>query len=507
MTVDEMPDNPLAEGLGEERRAPPGVLIVFGASGDLTSRKLMPALERLSRRRLLPPALSVVGIARTEMSDDDFRKRMVDAVPDAGPAWADLVKHFRYVAGEYAHPDTFDALKKVLRELDESRGTAGNRTYYLATVPGVFEEVVAAIGEHGLNRGDDPHAAVRIVIEKPFGRDLATAVQLDEAIHKVFEESQVYRIDHYLGKETVQNVLALRFANAIFEPIWNRRYVDHVQITVAECLGVEHRGSFYETAGALRDIVQNHVMQVLSLMLMEPPATIDAQGIRDEKVKALRAVVIPTHDEVLTDVVRAQYDEGWCEGRTVAGYRQEDGVDANSRTETYLAMKLRVDNWRWAGVPVYVRTGKRLPKRLTEVALQFHNVPHLPFRASESQGLHPNALVLRIQPDDGITLRFGAKVPGQAFEVRDVLMDFSYGAAFLEESPDAYERLLLDAMVGDPTLFIRSDEVQQAWRIVDPLIQVWQDRDAPLARYPAGSWGPRQADQLLEREGRRWRTP
>jgi glucose-6-phosphate 1-dehydrogenase len=449
----------------------------------------------------------VVGIARTEMSDDDFRKRMLDAVPDAGPAWADLARHFRYVAGEYAHPDTFAALKTVLGELDESRGTAGNRTYYLATVPGVFEEVVSAIGEHGLNRSDDPNAAVRIVIEKPFGRDLASAAQLDEAIHKVFDESQVYRIDHYLGKETVQNVLALRFANAIFEPIWNRRYVDHVQITVAECLGVEHRGSFYETAGALRDIVQNHVMQVLSLMLMEPPATIDAQGIRDEKVKALRAVVIPTRDEVLTDVVRAQYDEGWSEGRKVAGYRQEEGVDPDSRTETYLAMKLRVDNWRWAGVPVYIRTGKRLPKRLTEVALQFHDVPHLPFRASESQGLHPNALVLRIQPDDGITLRFGAKVPGQAFEVRDVLMDFSYGAAFLEEPPDAYERLLLDAMVGDPTLFIRSDEVQQAWRIVDPLLQFWQDGDAPLARYPAGTWGPRQADQLLEREGRRWRTP
>jgi glucose-6-phosphate 1-dehydrogenase len=507
VAVDAPTVNPLTEGTERERRAPPGVLVVFGASGDLTARKLMPAVERLSRRRLLPPAFSVVGIARTEMSDEDFRKRMVEAVADAGPGWSELTKHFRYIAGEYAHPDTFDKLKEVLADLDRERGTAGNRTYYLATVPSVFEDVADAIGKHGLAQGSDPEAAVRLVIEKPFGRDLASARRLDAVLHRNFGEDQIYRIDHYLGKETVQNVLALRFANAIFEPIWNRRYVDHVQITVAEALGVEHRGSFYETAGALRDIVQNHVLQVLSLTLMEPPATIDAQGIRDEKVKALRAVDIPTVDEVLADVVRAQYDSGWADGRKVPGYREEEGVDPDSQTETYLAMSLRVDNWRWAGVPVHVRTGKRLPKRVTEVALQFHDVPHLPFAVKESQGLHPNALVLRIQPDEGITLRFGAKVPGQAFEVRDVLMDFSYGAAFIEEPPDAYERLLLDAMVGDPTLFIRTDEVEQAWRIVEPLLEAWEDRDAPLARYEAGTWGPRQADRLLEREGRRWRRP
>jgi glucose-6-phosphate 1-dehydrogenase len=499
--------NPLAEGLDKQRRAPPGILVVFGASGDLTTRKLMPALERLNHRRLLPSAFAVVGIARTEMSDDDFRKAMTEAIPEAGAAWKELVKGFRYVSGEYAHPDTFDALKKVLDEIDAERGTGGNRTYYLATVPSLFAEVAQALGDHGLNRGPHEEATVRIIIEKPYGRDLASARALDAAVHAAFDESQVYRIDHYLGKETVQNVLALRFANAIFEPIWNRRYVDHVQITVAESLGVGHRGGFYETAGALRDIVQNHVMQVLSLTLMEPPATVDAQGIRDEKVKALRAVAIQTPDEVVINAVRAQYGPGWSEGQEVVGYRQEEGVAPDSRTETYVALKLVIDNWRWAGVPVYIRTGKRLPKRLTEVALQFHTVPHLPFEASEARGLHPNAMVLRIQPDEGISLRFGAKVPGQAFQVRDVLMDFSYGAAFLEEPPDAYERLLLDAMVGDPTLFIRTDEVEQAWRIVDPILEAWADPDVPMATYPAGTWGPKEADGLLEREGRRWRTP
>ena len=499
--------NPLAVGLGQGRRAPPCVLVVFGASGDLTARKLMPAVASLSRRRLLPSACAVVGVARSQLSDDDFRAKLMEAVPDGGPAWAELVRGFRYVSGDYGGADTMDRLKTVLAEVDADRGTRGNHLFYLATVPSVFEPVAAALGAAGLNRPTDAGGFVRLVIEKPFGRDLASARHLDEALHRTFDEAQIYRIDHYLGKETVQNVLALRFANAIFEPIWDRRYVDHVQITVAEALGVEHRGGFYETAGALRDIVQNHVMQVLSLTLMEPPATIDAQGIRDEKVKALRAVKLLSIDDVAANVVRAQYEAGWSEGIPVPGYREEEDVAPDSRTETYVAMKLEVDNWRWAGVPIFVRTGKRLPKRVTEVALQFQRVPHLPFRAHESRDLHPNALVLRIQPDEGISLRFGAKVPGQAFEVRDVLMDFSYGAAFLEEPPDAYERLLLDAMIGDPTLFIRSDEVIQAWCIVDPILTAWAVHDAPLARYPSGTWGPKQADQLLAREGRRWRTP
>jgi glucose-6-phosphate 1-dehydrogenase len=506
LAASSLASNSLAEGLDTVRRAPPGVLVVFGASGDLTHRKLLPALERLSRRRLLPAAFAVVGVARTEMSDDGFRDMVAEAVPDAGPGWGEITKHSAYVAGEYSHPDTFNELKARLEQIEDALGAGVNRTYYLATVPAVFGEVVRALGKVGLNE-PEPGGSARLVIEKPFGRDRATARELDATLHEVFAEDQIYRIDHYLGKETVQNVLALRFANAIFEPLWSRNYIDHVQITVAETVGVEKRGNFYETAGAMRDIVQNHVMQVLSLTLMEPPGSIDPRGIRDEKVKALRSVVIPKVGQVANIAVRAQYDSGWVEGNAVPGYRQEEGVSPQSQTETYVALKLSVDNWRWAGVPIYVRTGKRLPKRVTEVALQFKAVPHLAFPRDAARGLNPNALVMRIQPDEGVTLRFGAKVPGQAFMVRDVLMDFSYGAAFLEEPPDAYERLLLDAMVGDPTLFIRSDEVDTAWGIVQPLLDAWGNDGAPLAGYASGSWGPRQAEILVERDGRQWRAP
>jgi len=504
----DLPSNPLAEGLDKVRTAPPGILVVMGASGDLTSRKLLPALERLSRRRLLPQAFAVIGVARTPMDDEGFRQLMIKAVPDAGPAWSEIVKHSRYVAGDYVDRATFVRLKSTLEDLETEIGSPGNRTFYLATVPAVFEEVAAGLGEAGLSKPPSDQSAARLVIEKPFGRDLESARHLDAALHRVFDETQIYRIDHYLGKETLLNVLALRFANAIFEPLWSRNYIDHVQITVAETLGVEKRGGFYETAGALRDIVQNHVMQVLALTLMEPPARIDENGIRDEKVKALRAVVIPTPDQVLADVVRAQYDSGWSEGVAVPAYRQEPDVDPHSETETYMAMKLYVDNWRWAGVPFYIRTGKRLPKRVTEVALQFQRVPHLAFTAAQAEGLQPNALVVRIQPDEGVALRFAAKVPGQSFRVRDVLMDMSYGTSFLEETPDAYERLLLEAMLGDQTLFIRSDEVDQAWQIVDPILETWHGgRSVPLAGYAAGTWGPKQADQLIERDGRQWRTP
>jgi glucose-6-phosphate 1-dehydrogenase len=347
----------------------------------------------------------------------------------------------------------------------------------------------------------------RVVIEKPFGRDLKSAIELDDVCHRHFEEEQIYRIDHYLGKETVQNVLALRFANAIFEPIWNRRYVDHVQITVAEQLGVEERAGFYETAGALRDIVQNHLLQVLTLTAMEPPGMVDATGIRDEKVKVLRAVEPMDFGQVADHVVRGQYTAGSIDGQPVPGYREEPGVATDSETETFVAMRLSVDNWRWAGVPFYLRTGKRLPVRATEVVLRFHSVPHLPFQAVEARGLQPNSLVLRIQPDEGITLEFGAKVPGQGFVLRSVAMDFCYDTAFTEKPHDGYERLLLDALVGDPTLFIRSDETRAAWRICDPVLAAWEEGVEPVSPYASGSWGPHEADRLLVRDGRWWRQP
>ena len=490
------------------RIAPPGVLVVFGASGDLTTRKLMPAMAGLAQKHLLPDNFSVVGIARTEMSDDEFQQKMHDAVPDGGPDWDALTKRMRYVAGDYDKSETFDKLKRVLKELDDQHNVGPNRTFYLSIPPTLFERVIGAVGEFGLNEPPHPDGYVRVVIEKPYGRDLESARELDACMHRTFREEQVYRIDHYLGKETVQNVLALRFSNAIFEPIWNRQFVESIQITVAEALGVGHRGGFYESAGALRDIVQNHVLQVLSLTLMEPPVSMDPQGIRDEKVKALKAIQILSPDEVVNEVVRAQYVAGEVEGEgQVPGYREEDDVDPNSHVETYVAMRLFADNWRWANVPIYIRTGKRLKRRSTEVVLRFCRVPHLPFVASQARGLHQNELIVRIQPDEGINLNFGAKVPGQSFEVRSVSMDFSYDETFTEKSGDGYERLLLDVLVGDPTLFIRTDEVEQAWRIVDPLLEAWKDPNLSLAKYAAGSWGPREADRLLQRDGHAWHEP
>ena len=479
--------------------------MVFGASGDLTARKLLPALAALSRHGALPTGFSVVGVARTAWSDDDFRRQALTAVGEAGEEFRSVVGRFRYVTGEYAAPETFDRLRDVLENCDRELGTAGNRLYYLATVPDAFAPVADALARHGCNRPGPGGQFARIVVEKPFGTDLTSARALNDALHRCFDEDQIFRIDHYMGKETVQNVLALRFANAVFEPIWNRRYIDSIQITVAEQLGVEHRGGFYERAGALRDIVQNHVMQVLSLTLMEPPTTIEAQSIRDEKVKLLKAVEIPTVDEAVGAGVRAQYTAGTIEGTPVPGYRQEEGVAPDSRTETFVAMQLSVDNWRWAGVPVYVRTGKRLARRVTEVVLQFKRVPHLAFGVHLARDLRPNQLVLRIQPDEGIRLLFGAKVPGEQFRLRSVDMDFSYARAFPGVQADGYERLLHDAMIGDPTLFIRSDEVDQAWRIVDPFLQAWQEDGVPLAHYPAGSWGPYEAELLLARDQRQWR--
>ena len=487
--------------------APALTLVVFGASGDLTARKLLPALAALAEHDALPLHFAVVGVARTPWDDDAFRQVASDAGGPDKPKWQKLVANFRYVAGEYGHPDTFSQLGSILEELDATAGTQGNRVFYLATVPDLFGVVAGALAKHGLNVPGSGGTFARLVVEKPYGRDLAGAQELDGALHAGFDESQIYRIDHYMGKETVQNVLALRFANAVFEPVWNRRYVDNVQITVAEQLGVEHRGGFYEHAGALRDIVQNHVMQVLALTLMEPPAMIDAQGIRDEKVKLLRAVEVPDPDSAVGISVRGQYSAGTVDGEQVPGYRQEQDVDPNSRTETFVAMKLSVDNWRWAGVPVYIRTGKRLPSRVTEVALQFHRVPHLAFGGRLARDLRPNALLVRIQPDEGIRLVFGAKVPGEDFRLRSVDMDFSYARAFPGVTADAYERLLHDVMIGDPTLFVRTDEVERAWQIVDPFLSAWSDDGVPLAHYSAGTWGPHEADLLLSRDLRQWHEP
>ena len=489
-------------------KAPPAAMVIFGASGDLTARKILPALARLADRGVLDDGFTVIGVARTEWTDEEFRSHVAEATPEAGVKWKALIERFRYIAGEYDHPDTFSQLKDHLDEADRLDGTDGNRIYYLATIPSVFGLVAGALAEHACTRPGEGGTFARVVVEKPYGRDLESAIALDEQMHRAFDESQIYRIDHYMGKETVQNVLALRFANAIFEPIWNRRYISQVQVTVAESLGVEHRGGFYETAGALRDIVQNHVMQVLALTLMESPTSTDADRIRDEKVKLLQAIDIPTPDEAVDKSVRGQYTAGIVGGEKVIGYRQEQEVSPNSQTETYLALRLRVENWRWAGVPIYVRTGKRLPARVTEVALTFRQVPFLLFDHRTSRDLRPNTLILRIQPDEGISLEFGAKVPGEKFHVRSVAMDFSYAEAFAgAEAADGYERLIHDAMVGDATLFIRSDEVQQAWRIVDPYLQAWSEPGGAMHFYPAGSWGPHMAELLVERSGDEWRNP
>ena len=491
----------------DEKHPGPVALVIFGASGDLTSRKILPAIASLARRGALAAPFALVGVARTEMDDDGFRDFVLKATPGFGERWESLVQGFRYVAGEYADAATFGRLSSVLADCDRDLGTGGDRVYYLATIPSMFGPVAQALANHGCAVPGAGGSFARLVVEKPFGTDLATASTLDGALHKAFSEKDIYRIDHYMGKETVQNVLALRFANSIFEPIWNRRYVDSIQVTVAESLGVEHRGAFYEGAGALRDIVQNHVMQVLSLTLMEPPATMDPDAIRDEKVKVLRSVVIPSSDEIVDDVVRGQYGAGVIDGEPVPGYRSEEGVDHKSATETFVALKLEVDNWRWADVPVFVRTGKRLARRATEVAMIFHRPPHLPFAGRLVRDLRSDALVLRIQPDEGICLRFGAKIPGQSFRVRSVDMDFSYASAFGSESADAYERLLLDAMVGDPTLFIRADEVDQAWKIVAPVQEAFAEAEPPLSNYAAGTWGPQEATRLIEGEGRHWHDP
>jgi glucose-6-phosphate 1-dehydrogenase len=485
--------------------------VVFGATGDLAHRKLYPAVASLADRNHLPRNTVIVGVSRTRMTDDDFATEVRNAVEKADErrraALDERGVHYRYVTGAFDDEETFSKLAAVLNDCEARYGTCGNALYYLATIPQLFGKVAAGLGAVGL-ADEVPGCFRRIIVEKPFGRDLASSRALDEELRRYFREHQIYRIDHYLAKETVQNILALRFTNTIFEPLWNRRYVDHVQITVAEDLGVEHRGTFYEQSGALRDIVQNHLLQVLALTAMEPPASFDANAIRDEKVKALRSIRPLDASDLGRHVVRGQYTRGEISGVEVPGYRDEEGVDRDSSVETYLALELEVDNWRWAGVPFYLRTGKRLPHRVTEVALRYKQVPFLPLPPSAVDSVEPNTMVLHIQPDEGITLEFAAKVPGSPFRVRGVELDFRYGRAFAERPPEAYERVLGDAFLGDATLFIRGDEVDQAWRVVQPLIDAFAAGSVPLSFYPAGTWGPPEADDLLARSyGDSWRAP
>ncbi|MDQ2983635.1 MAG: glucose-6-phosphate dehydrogenase [Actinomycetota bacterium] len=495
-------DNPLLEGLRLPRRPEPCAMVIFGASGDLTKRKLFPALYSLACRRLLPEEFGVVGVARSQETDDEFRERMKEAVQEFGrdefkeDVWNWLAEGMRYVATDFADEGGENRVVEVLNELDEKRGTKGNRLYYFAVPPAAIGVLVQAIGKWRSKKG-----WTRIVVEKPFGQDGASARELNELIWEYFDESEVFRIDHYLGKETVQNMLALRFANGIFEPIWSRQFVDHVQITVAETIGIAGRAGYYEQAGAIRDIFQNHLLQLLTLTAMEPPIDFTSESVRNEKVKVLRSMHTPGPEHV----VRGQYGRGYIEGEEVPGYREEPGVAADSMTETYVAAKLFVDNWRWADTPFYVRAGKRLARRETTIAIQFKRAPHPPFEEAAAEGLRPNVLVIHIQPDEGVSLVIGAKVPGQGMTIRNVTMDFVYGGAFRADMPEAYERLILDCLLGDATLFTRADEVAEQWSIVDAIVAFWQ-RDRPaFPNYEAGTWGPAAADELLARDGRAWR--
>ena len=501
--------NPLRVGIEGERALEPCVVVIFGATGDLTRRKLLPALYALALERRLPVGLTVLGVARRPMGDAEFRQQMREAVaahgrtgpPDA-VEWEPFAAGLFYQSLDYNDPRAYGALAERLAGLDAERGTRGNYLFYLATPPSVFPVAVTQLARSGLARSSTGQR--RVVVEKPIGHDLASARALNTVIAEAFDESQVYRIDHYLGKETVQNLLVFRFANGIFEPLWNRAHVDNVQITVAESLGVEGRGTYYEEAGVLRDMVQNHLLQLLCLVAMEPPATFAADHVRDEKTKVLRAIRPIRPDDVERVAVRAQYERGAILGQPVPGYREEAGVAPASMTDTYAAVRLDVDNWRWSGVPFYLRSGKRLTRRVSEIALQFRRPPQLLF-GPHLEELQPNSLVVRIQPDEGIALRFAAKLPVQEFQLRPVTMDFRYGTSFGMAAPEAYERLLLDAMRGDPTLFARADWVEAAWQVLAPIQAAWAAGPPKLPAYEAGSAGPREADELLEREGRRWR--
>jgi glucose-6-phosphate 1-dehydrogenase len=496
----------------QQRPAPPCVMVIFGASGDLTHRKLIPALFDLFEAGLLNKSFAVLGYSRTQMSDDDFRRTAregIDQYTRGGvdeKKWAEFNAGLFYQSGGFDDPDCYALLARRLTELDAERKTQGNRVFYLATPPELFRTITARLGEAGLAQRQNERAFVRLVIEKPFGTDLPTARALNQAIQSVFQESQVYRIDHYLGKETVQNILAFRLANGIFEPIWNRNFVDHVQLTVAETVGVERRGGYYDQIGAFRDVVENHMLQLLSIVAMEPPVVFEAEPVRDEKLKVLKALRRIPPEQTGEFTLRGQYTAGVVDGKPVSGYRGEEKVAPDSWTETFVVLKLQIDNWRWAGTPFYLRHGKRMPKRATEIAIQFKRAPQMFFPGEEQ--LEANVLAMRIQPDEGISLRFGAKVPGPTMLLQEVDMNFLYGSSFgpnAVDQTDAYERLLLDAMLGDRTLFTRADEVEQAWIWAEDILEGWRQHPTNVQFYPAGTWGPPWADAFIERDGRQWR--
>jgi glucose-6-phosphate 1-dehydrogenase len=501
-------ENPLVKGL-ERLPVRPTVLVIFGATGDLAHRKLLPALYNLAHDGALPERFELIGVARRDESDDQFRQLAMESIerfsrrkPDPD-VLAGLLDDIRYISGTFDDDDAYRKLGRTLEELDEKAGRPLNRVFYMATAPEFFPVIAAKLGEAGLQQHD--RCETRLVIEKPFGSDLASARQLNAQVLEVFDESQIFRIDHYLGKETVQNLMALRFANALFEPVWNRNFVDYVQIVAAEDLGIEGRAGYYDHAGALRDLVQNHMLQLLALLTMEPPSSFDANRVRDEKLKVLEAIVPPEVAEVRAMAVRAQYGPGDIGGEPVPGYREEEGVPPDSRTETYAALRLHVSNWRWSGVPFYLRTGKRLARKVTEIVVTLKPVPHVAFQSAGSVGVQPNQVILTVQPDEGVSVSLDAKIPGPTLRIRPVYMEFHYGTSFVSESPEAYERLILDAMRGDATLFTRNDEVEALWGIVDPILTAWhEDTTSPIPQYEAGSQGPPEADSLLQGNAR-WR--
>ncbi len=507
-------DNPLHDGNRITRPPEPITLVIFGATGDLTARKLLPAVFALAHQGLLPNQYHVVGFARRDWSHETFRDNMKQAISVHGritphgehaSVWEDFASNLFYVQGNFNDESSFEKLDEFLSERADELGVPDNRLYYLSAPPSFYDELVMCLGQSGM-AADSDGGWRRIIIEKPFGHDLTSAQALNKTVNNVFNEQQVYRIDHYLGKETVQNILVMRFANAIYEPIWNRRYVDHVQISATETVGVGGRAGFYDEAGVVRDIFQNHILQVLSLIAMEPPIAFEADAIRDEKVKVLRAIRPVQPEEIPGATVRAQYGPGTIQGNVIPGYRDEDKVPSDSTTPTYAAFKWRIDNWRWQGVPFFVRAGKRLAARATEVSIHFKAPPHMMFDQHNGEELKSNVLALRIQPDEGISQRFEVKLPGQGMQRRSVTMDFRYRTSFgINEPPEAYERLLLDAMLGDATLFTRRDEIERAWALIDPILEGWQSEDTPpLETYEAGSWGPEGADNLIKSTGRSW---